>query len=178
LSAEILNAKGLAVTTHLDRRQSLVFGLTAATVAVMPLLAPNTAPAFPIRIAKGRPVPPWLERSSHPGFFGVDVEIVEGGVELFRAPPEMEPSYAASYRAFRIAPVSPMRPGDCLIRYKGCRDALRVHGVGQSVIYDGGPDAVGWTEDGDDLLLMAAADAADRNALPSTLADDPPAADA
>jgi hypothetical protein len=114
-----------------------------------------------------------VERSSHPAFFGVDVEIVEGGVELFRTPPAMEPSYAASYKALRIAPVSPMRPGECLIRYKGGRNGLRVHSVGRAVICDGGPGAVRWLEDGDDLLLMAASDAADRNALPSTSADDP-----
>ncbi len=69
-----------------------------------------------------------------------------------------------------------MRPGECLIRYKGGRNALRVHGIGR-VIYDGGPGTVRWVEDGDDLLLMAARDPADRNASPSILADDP-AADA
>jgi hypothetical protein len=52
-----------------------------------------------------------------------------------------------------------MRPDECLIRYKGGRNALRVHGIGR-VIYDGGPSAVRWVEDSDDLLLMAAADAA------------------
>jgi hypothetical protein len=31
--------------------------------------------------------------------------------------------------------------------------------VGRSVIFDGGPDALRWIEDGDDLLYIAAADA-------------------
>ena len=66
----------------------------------------------------------------------------------------MQPSCAASYTALRIAPVSPMTPGECLIRYKGGRNALRVRGIGR-VIYDGGPGAVRWVEDGDDLLLLA-----------------------
>jgi hypothetical protein len=164
------------VTMHPDRRQSLVDGLAAATDGGASLFVPDTAPTFPIRIAKGRPVPPWLQRSSHPAFFGVDVEIAEAGIELLTTPPAREPRYAASYQALRIAPASPMRPGECLIRYKGGRNALRVHGIGR-VIFDGGPGAVRWVEDGDDLLLMAAADAAGRNAS-STFADDPPAADA
>ncbi len=164
------------MTTHPDRRQSHVDGPAAANDAEMPLLAPNPASALPVRIAKGRPVPPWLQRSSHPAFFGVDVEIAEAGVELLRTPAAREPGYAVSYAALRIAPVSPMRPGECLIRYKGGRNALRVHGIGR-VIYDGGPGTVRWVEDGDDLLLMAARDPADRNASPSILADDP-AADA
>jgi hypothetical protein len=142
-----------------DRRQIIVTGTAAAAVAVIPLVGPDTAPPSPIRLAKGRPVPTWLVASSHPAFFGVDVEIVEGGVEPFRTPPPMEPSYAATFKAFRIAPVSPLRPGEYLIRYNGGCRGLRVHCVGRSVILDGGPDALGWIEDGDDLLHIAAADA-------------------
>jgi hypothetical protein len=158
---------------HPDQRRSHVERLAAANNAETPLLMPNTTPTFPIRIAKGRPVPPWLQRSSHPAFFGTDVEIAQAGVELVRTPPAEAPNYAASYEALRIAPVSPMRPGECLIRYQGGRNALRVHGIGR-VIYDGGPGTVRWVEDGDDLLLMAAADAADGKAPPPTLAHGPP----
>jgi hypothetical protein len=191
-----LSNEARAVTTHPDRRQTHVDGLAAANDPQTALLTPNAAPAFPIRIAKGGPVPLWLQRSSHPAFFGVDVEIAEAGVELLRTRPARKPSDVASYEwvrnivlglfrarkpsdvasyeALRIAPVSPMRPGECLIRYKGGRNTLRVHAIGR-VIYDGGPGTVRWVEDGDDLLLMAAADSADQNASPSTLADDPPA---
>ena len=94
-----------------DRRQIIMTGIAAATVAVIPLVAPATAAHSPIRIAKGRRVPTWLQTSSHPAFFGADVEIVEGGVELHRTPPRMEASYAATFEAIRIAPASPMKPG-------------------------------------------------------------------
>lgn len=131
-------------------------GLTLAAATALPAF-PDARPTLPVRYARGASIPDWLEVNMHSGVFGTDVEIVAGGVELFRVQQDWDPAFAATYRTVRVAPVSPLQPGECLIRYLGAGEGSTepfrcLRGGG---IRDGGPEALTWLQDGPDLLHIA-----------------------
>jgi len=144
----------------LNRRQIIVGAVVAASVSALPRWE-----TIPMSFPRGAAVPPWIEVSTKPAFFGVEVEIA---VEV------ITDSERASYRRMGYAEVpdkrlnvratEPLAVGDCMIRYRcgigGSHRTLfaetqpfrgRVwwHRLSEP------PETWMWTDDGPDRLLFA-----------------------
>lgn len=152
-----------------DRRQIILGAVAAGAVAAS---AVQALPAIRVRaihlhFPKGAPVPPWLEVTTKPGFFGIPVEVFEEHI------PETEQMAFArmGYRdvpetRLRVRAVAPMemQVGDCLIRYRdGCARGFRALFAAKQP-YQGRiwwshlqepPGTWMWTHDGPDLLFFA-----------------------
>lgn len=104
---------------ELDRRQALVWG-AGAVIAAKSLVPPRASEAIRLDFPRGAPVPPWLEVSTKPGFFGIPVEVVEE----FISGPERAAFARMGYRdvpetRLRVRATAPLPVGDCLLRYEG-----------------------------------------------------------
>lgn len=152
----------------LNRRQIILGAVAAGAVAASPV-QPLPAGVRPIHLnfPTGAPVPPWLEVSTTPGFFGIPVEVFEEYI------PETERIAFArmGYRdvpesRLRVRAVAPMemQVGDCLIRYReGCARGYRML-FAATQPYQGRiwwshlqqpPGTRTWTHDRPDLLHYA-----------------------